>query len=100
MPSASFVPDLSVPPLLQNFAGSHIEGDHSSANGDNIEDSASLCLPITGIGQARIRLNSLCHAAPPQGDERSRSIGQAPRDREGLPILRAVREKMLNRSLL
>src|SRR5262245_16342370 len=91
MPSASFAPDLSVPPLLQNFAGSHIEGDHATANGDNIEDSASLGLPITGdFLENRIVRNTSTHVVGcPRDIERGVFFERLSRkikpDREVLP---------------
>src|SRR5215468_5466704 len=72
MSSASFAPDLSVPPLLQNFAGSHVEGDHSSVNGDNIEDSASLSLSVASyfLENRIVRLTSTHVVGRPRDIER------------------------------
>src|SRR5215831_13925959 len=94
MPSASFAPDLSVPPLLQNFAGSHVEGDHSSANSDNVEDSAALSLPVAGYFiENRIVRNTSTHVVGrPRDIERGVFFERLSRkikpDREVLPLRR------------
>src|SRR5215471_12738092 len=91
MPSASFALELSVPPLLQNFAGSHVEGDHSSVNGDNIEVSASLSRSVTGyfLENLIVRNTSTHVVGRPRDSERGVFFERLSRkikpDREILP---------------